>query len=105
MPDLVHIEIRREAGIGLDDWRAVVSSKSDMRLVHTLPGCHPRTRGPLEGLAPDTGEWTGHPDGVPYRFEFLGDHIEVQWADAHCEDKARELAVALDARVCVRSGD
>jgi hypothetical protein len=105
MPDLVHIEIRREPAITPDEWKAALSTSPDMRLVHSLHGVDPRTGVPIEASAPNTGEWTGHPDDIPYHFRFRAGHIEVQWADDHCERKARDLAAALEAAVSVRQGD
>jgi hypothetical protein len=105
VPDLVHIEIRRDPGITLDEWKAVVSASPDMRLVHTQLGRNPRTGDFVEASTPNVGEWTGHPDGGWYPFWFLADYIEVQWADEYCESKARALAAALHAEVSVRPGD
>lgn len=105
MSDLVHIEIRRDRGVTLDAWKAVVSASPDMRLIHSQLGRNPRTGEAVEVSIANTGEWTGHPDEVRYSFRFLADHIEVQWADHHCELKARELAAILDGRVSIRPGD
>ena len=105
MSDLVHIEISRDSAITLDEWIAIVSRSPDMRLVHARPGCNPRTGEPTEVSTPNAGEWSGHPDGVPYCFEFFKGHIEVEWADDHCERKAREFANALGARLSVCPGD
>jgi hypothetical protein len=105
MSDLVHLEIRRQPAITLDGWKAVLSESPDMRVVHSMHGVNPRTGEPVEFPTPNTGEWTGHPDAVPYHFHFRPDGIEVQWADNHCERKARELAGIFDTRVSVRRGD
>ncbi len=105
MPDLVHIEIRRDRGITLDEWKAVVSACPEMRLVHSQLGRNPKTGELVEVSRPNVGEWTGHPDGIWYSFRYLGDCIEVQWADEHCERKAQELAAALEAQILIRPGD
>jgi hypothetical protein len=105
MPELVHIEIRRDPVIASDEWIAVLSACPDMRLVHSLHGVNPRTGEPVEVSAPNTGEWTGHPDDVPYYFRFRAQRIEIEWADDHCERRSRELAAAIGAEVSVRPGD
>jgi hypothetical protein len=87
------------------EWTAVVSSSPDMRLVHSQLGRDPRTGEYVEVPTPNTGEWTGHPDQAWYSFRFYGTFIEVEWADDHCERKARELASALEAKVSVRPHD
>ena len=105
MPDLVHIEIRRDPAITSDEWKAVISTSPDMRLIHSQLGVDPRTLEPVECSTPNTGLWTAHPDEVPYYFRFRADHIDVDWADDHCERKARELAAILQAGVSVHPGD
>lgn len=89
----------KSAPIPAEAWRQLVSTDTSFRPVHEVRGVNPMTKRPMRIKVRDCAEWSGHPESLPYLFEFTNGEIIISSADRHVVAKAREVAKALNAEV------